>query len=317
MPPTAKPPSHILRLDTPLRPFFAPRGVAVIGATDTPGSVGLSVMTNLTTTPFGGSVFPVNPHRTHVLGIPAYPAIAAVAGPVDLTVIVTPAATVPAVVRECVQAGVPAAIVISAGFKEQGASGAALEQRVLEEARRGPMRIIGPNCLGVMCPTTGLNATFAAEAARIGHVGFISQSGALCTAVLDWSLQADVGFSAFVSIGSMLDVSWGDLIDYLGDDPQTTSIVLYMESIGDARAFLSAAREVALTKPIIVIKADARRQPPKRRRRIPAHSRAATSCSMPRSGAAACSGSRASRSCSTWRMSSASSRGHPVHDSRF
>jgi acetyltransferase len=250
----AKPPSHVLRLDTPLRPFFGPRNVAVIGATDKAGSVGLSVMTNLTKTSFGGSVFPVNPHRTHVLGLPVYAAIADVPRSVDLAVIVTPAATVPAVVRECVQRGVPAAIVISAGFKEQGTAGATLEQQVLEEARRGPMRIIGPNCLGVMCPTTGLNATFAAQTAKRGHVGFISQSGALCTAVLDWSLQANVGFSAFVSIGSMLDVSWGDLIDYLGDDPHTTSIVLYMESIGDARAFLSAAREVALTKPIIVIK---------------------------------------------------------------
>jgi acetyltransferase len=227
----------------------------VIGATERPGSVGLSVMSNLTATPFGGSIFPVNPHRADVLGIAAYPTVAAVPAPIDLAVIVTPAATVPAVVRQCVDAHVTAAIVISAGFKEHGESGAALERQTLEEARRGRLRIIGPNCLGVMCPATGLNATFAAAMARPGRVGFISQSGALCTAVLDWSLQANVGFSAFVSIGSMLDVSWGDLIDYLGDDPHTSSIVLYMESIGHARAFLSAAREVALTKPIIVIKA--------------------------------------------------------------
>ncbi len=250
-----KPPSHVLRLDRSLRPFFAPRTVAVIGATDKPASVGVSLMTNLTQTAFGGSVFPVNPHRGEVAGIKAYPTVAAVPDAIDLAVIVTPAATVPGVVRECVDAHVPAAIVISAGFKEHGASGAALERQVLDEARRGPMRIIGPNCLGLMCPETGLNATFAAAMAKPGHVGFISQSGALCTAVLDWSLRAHVGFSAFVSIGSMLDVGWGDLIDHLGDDPHTTSIVLYMESIGDARAFLSAAREVALTKPIIVIKA--------------------------------------------------------------
>ena len=252
---SVKPPSHVLRLDRPLHPFFAPRTVAVIGATEKMGSVGRSLMTNLTESPFGGSVFPVNPHRGEVLGIKAYPHIAAVPIPIELAVIVTPAAAVPGIVRECVDARVNSAIVISAGFKEHGESGAQLEREVLEEARRGPMRIIGPNCLGVMCPVTGLNATFAAAMATPGHVGFISQSGALCTAVLDWSLQAHVGFSAFVSIGSMLDVSWGDLIDYLGDDPHTTSIVLYMESIGDARAFLSAAREVALTKPIIVIKA--------------------------------------------------------------
>jgi len=149
---------------------------------------------------------------------------------------------------------VKGAIVISAGFKETGAEGVALERRVLAEARRGNMRVVGPNCLGVMNPFSGLNATFASAMARPGSVGFISQSGALCTAVLDWSLRELVGFSFFGSIGSMLDVGWGDLIYYLGDDPHTESIVIYMESIGDARAFMSAAREVALTKPIIVIK---------------------------------------------------------------
>jgi len=255
MPTAPKPPSHVLRLDRPLQSFFAPRAVAVIGGTETPGSVGLAVMKNLTATPFGGPVFAVNLHRAEVLGTQAYRGIGDVPAPVDLAVIVTPAATVPGVVLECVEARVSAAIVISAGFKERGESGARLERQVLEAARRGPLRIIGPNCLGVICPVTGLNATFAATTAKPGHVAFISQSGALCTAVLDWSLRANVGFSAFVSVGSMLDVSWGDLIDYLGDDPHTTSIVLYMESIGDARGFLSAAREVALTKPIIVIKA--------------------------------------------------------------
>src|SRR5262249_6487767 len=166
----------------------------------------------------------------------------------------TPAAAVPEVIEECAAKRVPGAVVISAGFKETGPAGVALEQRVLQAARRGGMRLIGPNCLGVMSPRTGLNATFAAGIAQPGHVAFMSQSGALCTAVLDWSRKAQVGFSAFASIGSMLDVSWGDLIDYLGDDPHTRSIVLYMETIGDARSFLSAAREVALTKPIIVIK---------------------------------------------------------------
>jgi acetyltransferase len=174
---------------------------------------------------------------------------------VDLAVIVTPAATVPGIIHECAEEGVQAAIVISAGFKEIGPAGQELERQTLLEARRGNMRIIGPNCLGVMSPLTGLNATFASAIARPGNVGFISQSGALCTAVLDWSLRELVGFSAFISIGSMLDVGWGDLIYYLGNDPRTRSIVIYMETIGDARGFLSAAREVALNKPIIVIKA--------------------------------------------------------------
>ena len=174
--------------------------------------------------------------------------------PVDLAVIVTPAPTVPGLVGECVRAGVKGAIIISAGFKEIGPDGAALERQIREEARRGRMRLIGPNCLGVMHPARGLNATFATRIARPGTVGFLSQSGALCTAILDWSLRVNVGFSAFVSIGSMLDVGWGDLIDYLSDDPETRCIVIYMESIGDARSFLSAAREVAFSKPIIVIK---------------------------------------------------------------
>jgi acetyltransferase len=223
--------------------------VAVIGATDAPATVGRTVFWNLIGSQFGGTVFPVNPKRNCVLGIRAYPNIAVVPDPVDLAVVVTRAKTVPGVIRECVDAGVKGAIIISAGFREVGEAGADLERQVLKEARRGRMRIIGPNCLGVMSPLTGLNATFATAIAQPGNVALISQSGALCTAILDWSLREQVGFSAFLSIGSMLDVGWGDLIDYLGDDPHTHSIVLYMESIGDARAFLSAAREVALSKP--------------------------------------------------------------------
>ncbi|MBZ5516134.1 MAG: bifunctional acetate--CoA ligase family protein/GNAT family N-acetyltransferase [Acidobacteriia bacterium] len=239
----------------PLDVFFAPERVAVIGATENPGSVGRTLFWNLISNPFGGVVFPVNPKRSHVLGVKAYPNIRAVPEQIDLAVVVTPAVAVPNVIRDCVDAKVKAAIVISAGFKELGPEGAKLEQEILTEARRGKIRIIGPNCLGVMSPTTGLNATFAAAMARPGNIGFISQSGALCTAVLDWSLREMVGFSTFISIGSMADVGWGDLIDYLGDDPRTRSIIVYMESIGDARGFISAARDVALSKPIIVIKA--------------------------------------------------------------
>ena len=246
----------ILQCDRhPLNAIFAPQTVAVIGATEKPNSVGRSLFWNLIRSPFGGTVFPVNPKRRNILGVRAYPTIAAVPEAVDLAVIATPAPTVPKIIRQCADAGVKGAIVISAGFKEIGAAGIALEREIQVQARRGKMRVIGPNCLGVMSPLTGLNATFANTMARPGNVGFISQSGALCTAVLDWSLQDNVGFSAFISIGSMLDVGWGDLIYHLGDDRATQSIVIYMESIGDARGFLSAAREVALTKPIIVLKA--------------------------------------------------------------
>lgn len=238
----------------PLDAIFRPKSVAVIGASEQPGSVGRTLLWNLITNSFGGTVFPVNIKRPSILGIKAYHTIHEVPEAVDLAVIATPAQTVPNIVRDCVDAGVRGAIIISAGFKERGPEGAALEQEILQTAREGNMRIVGPNCLGVMSPITGLNATFANAMARPGNVGFISQSGALCTAVLDWSFHQNVGFSAFVSIGSMLDVGWGDLIYYLGNDSRTQSIVIYMETIGDARSFMSAAREVALTKPIIVIK---------------------------------------------------------------
>ncbi len=235
--------------------IFAPQRVAVIGATERHGAVGRTILWNLISNPFGGTVYPVNPTRDSVLGIKAYPSVRDLPDQIDLAVIVTPAPKVPGIVRECAEMGARGAIIISAGFKEVGEEGVRLEKEVMDAARDAQMRIIGPNCLGVMRPTNGLNATFAGAMARPGSVAFVSQSGALLTAILDWSFRENVGFSAFVSIGSMLDVSWGDLIYYLGDDPRTESIVLYMESIGDARSFLSAAREVALKKPIIVIKA--------------------------------------------------------------
>ena len=238
----------------PLDSIFAPKSVAVVGATETVGSVGRTIVWNLMSSSFGGTIYPVNPKRPSVLGIKAYPDLKSIPEKLDLIVVVTPSPTVPDIIKEAVDLGVPSAIIISAGFKETGPEGVELERQIMEHARRGKMRIIGPNCLGVMSPTTGLNATFASTIARRGSVGFISQSGALCTAILDWSLTENVGFSSFVSIGSMLDVDWSDLIHYLGDDPHTKSIVIYMETIGNARAFLSAAREVAMTKPIIVIK---------------------------------------------------------------
>ncbi|CAA9428813.1 MAG: Acetyl-CoA synthetase (ADP-forming) alpha and beta chains, putative [uncultured Rubrobacteraceae bacterium] len=254
--PVADPAHDVLKYEQqPLDAIFKPKTVAVVGATEKAGSVGRTVTWNLVSNPFGGTVFPVNPNKASVLGIKAYPSIAEVPARVDLAVIVAPARSVPGIIAECADARVGGAIIISAGFKEVGEEGRELEERVLEEGRRGRMRIIGPNTLGVMSPTTGLNATFAGAMAQPGNVAFLSQSGALCTAILDQSFEQNIGFSAFVSVGSMLDVDWGDLIYYLGDDPKTKSIIVYMESIGEARSFLSAAREVALTKPIIVIKA--------------------------------------------------------------
>ena len=251
----AEPATDILRAGRrTLGAFFAPRALALIGATDKPGSVGRTILTNLIASPFGGTVYPVNPKRRSVVGIATVPSVSAIPEPVDLAVIVTPPPGVPALIEECGQAGIGAVIVISAGFKEVGPEGAELERQAVAVARRYGIRLIGPNCLGVMSPVTGLNATFAAAMAPRGRVAFVSQSGALVTAVLDWALREKVGFSSIVSLGSMADVGWGDLIDHLGDDRETDAIVMYMETVGDARSFLAAAREVALTKPIIVMK---------------------------------------------------------------
>ncbi|MGZ4828286.1 MAG: bifunctional acetate--CoA ligase family protein/GNAT family N-acetyltransferase [Candidatus Angelobacter sp.] len=239
---------------SPLAPIFHPRTVAVIGATEKPASVGRTVLRNLMEQPSGATIFPINPHRPNVLGIRCYPNIASIGEQVDLAIVVTPAATVPEVLQECVAAGVRGAIVISAGFAELGADGKELENKIRRVLASGHLRLIGPNCVGVMNPRTGLNATFAQSNALPGNIAFLSQSGALCTAVLDWSRRENVGFSGVVSVGSMLDVSWGDLIYHYGDDAYTSSILIYMESITDARSFLSAAREVSLRKPIIVIK---------------------------------------------------------------
>src|SRR5215467_12617113 len=238
-----------------LERFFTPASVAVIGASDREGSVGRTVVANLVQGSYKGRVYPVNRKYSKVFGVRCYSSQKNLPEPIDLAVIVTPAATVPGVVRDCVDAGVRSAIVISAGFKERGPEGLELERQVKVELQRGTMRLVGPNCLGMMNPWIGLNATFAKNIAKPGNVAFLSQSGALLTAILDWSLREQVGFSAIVSTGSMLDGGWGDLIYYLGHDPRTRSIVIYMETIGNAKSFLSAAREVALTKPIIVIKA--------------------------------------------------------------
>jgi acetyltransferase len=240
----------------PLDVMFAPRSVAVIGASERKGSIGRTVLTNLLESPYKGQVYAVNPEYSSVLGLRSHPHVGRITEPIDLAVVTTPRDVVPQVVRQCVEAGVRSCVIISAGFREVGPKGAALEEAVLAEAKRGSIRLVGPNCMGIMNPYSGLNATFASRMALKGNVGFASQSGALFTAIVDWSIRENVGISSFVSTGSMIDVDWGDLIYYFGDDPRTKSILIYMETIGDARSFMSAAREVALTKPIIVMKPD-------------------------------------------------------------
>jgi len=235
--------------------MFSPGSIAVIGATERTGTVGRTILENLLRGSFQGNVYAVNPKHPEVLGLRAFRSIRNIPQRVDLAIVVTPAAAVPQIIGECIDAGTKSSVVISAGFKERGAEGVALEQQIQQQLHRGSMRVLGPNCLGLMNPTIGLNATFANDPPPAGNVAFLSQSGALLTAILDWSHREGVSFSAIVSTGSMLDVSWGDLIYHFGDDPHTKSILLYIESVGDARSFLSAAREVALTKPIIVIKA--------------------------------------------------------------
>ncbi|WP_395752231.1 acetate--CoA ligase family protein [Prosthecobacter sp.] len=236
-----------------LASFFQPRSIALVGATEREGSVGRAIWDNLRS--FTGPVFPVNAKHAEVCGVRAFPKIASLPEVPELVIIVTPAATVPQLVEDAGIAGAKAVVVISAGFKETGAEGAKLEAEALAAARRHGVRLIGPNCLGLMNPHAGLNASFASSVARPGRVAFLSQSGALCTAILDWSHDQHVGFSAFVSTGAMADVGWGDLIRHFGADPHTGSIVIYMESVGDdASAFLAAARSVAAEKPIVVIK---------------------------------------------------------------
>ena len=231
---------------------FNPQSIAVIGATDRVGSVGAALVRNLLDSPYQGEVFPISLSRKKVFGHRAYPDITAVDHKIDLAMIVVPAGDVAGVVADCSRAGVQAAVIVSAGFRETGTAGRRLEEEVKRAA--GGMRFLGPNSLGVIRPSIGLNASFIPAEARPGNVALISQSGALLASILDWSRGGNVGFSSVVSAGSMTDVGWGELINHLGNDPETSSILLYVESISSVRNFLSAAREVALQKPIIVLK---------------------------------------------------------------
>ncbi|MFX1508762.1 MAG: bifunctional acetate--CoA ligase family protein/GNAT family N-acetyltransferase [Promethearchaeota archaeon] len=240
---------------TNLDQIFNPKSIALIGASEEEGSVGQILMRNLTMIALHEKVFPINIRHKEVMGIKTFAKVGDVPEPIDLAIIATPAKTVPGIVEECGQAGIKGIIIISAGFKEIGSEGLALEKELIELKRKYNLRIIGPNCFGIIRPSIQLNATFAEAMPKAGNIAFISQSGALGSAIIDWALSQNLGFSNFVSVGSMIDVDFGDLIDYFGTDPQTRSIILYIEGITDARKFMSAARHFAKTKPIIVVKA--------------------------------------------------------------
>ncbi|MFH0914088.1 MAG: acetate--CoA ligase family protein, partial [Chloroflexota bacterium] len=235
-----------------IKAFFYPSSIALVGATDKEGSAGKVILENLS--PGGRRIYPVNPHREKVLGLKCYPEVGALPETPDLAIIVTPAEVVPGIVEDCGKAGVKAIIIVSSGFKEVGEEGKAREDRLAGIAREYGIRIIGPNCMGVVRPGSNLNTTFIRRMPKPGYVAFLSQSGALGAGILDWAMSKHLGFSAFVSLGSMMDVDFGDLIDYFGEDPETRSIIIYLESLGSARKFMSAARGFARTKPIIVLK---------------------------------------------------------------
>jgi acetyltransferase len=238
-----------------LSSIFRPQRIALIGVPANPETVGGLTLRNLVGGGFRGVVYPVNPKHEAVLGIPCFPNVKSLPKTPDLAVITTNAAAVPQIVEECGEAGIKGLIIMSAGFKEIGPEGKALEYEVKSIIRKYDMRAIGPNCLGVIVPGQRLNISFATGMPRQGRVAFISQSGALCTSVLDWAISENIGFSYFVSIGNTMDVGFGDLIDFFGQDAQTKSIVLYVESISFAHEFMTAARAFARKKPIIVYKA--------------------------------------------------------------
>lgn len=231
-----------------------PKAIALIGATDREGSVGQALMKNLLLGKSERKVYFVNPKRESAMGEKCYPSIANVPEQVDLVVVATPAETVPQIVEECGQAGAGGMVIISAGFREAGESGRKIEEDIATIRAKYGMRILGPNCLGIIRPHMNLNATFLRQNPEPGRIAFISQSGALGSAILDWAVSSHIGFSTFVFVGSMLDVDFGDLIDFLGEDPSTRSIIIYMESVGNARKFMRAARGFARNKPIIIIK---------------------------------------------------------------
>ena len=235
--------------------IFHPKSIAVVGASQRTGSIGYALMRNLIQGGYPGKVYPINPRHKTIWEIEAFPSLLELESPVDLVIMATPIASAPQIVKECKKAGVGGVVIISAGGKETGKKGRELESAIKNEAKDSGIRIIGPNCLGIVCSQAKLNASFASHMPLPGKMAFISQSGAICTSVLDLSIKEKIGFSYFVSLGSMLDVDFGDVIDYLGGDYQVNSIIMYIESLSRFRNFMSAARAVSRVKPIIAVKA--------------------------------------------------------------
>ncbi|MGZ5113153.1 MAG: bifunctional acetate--CoA ligase family protein/GNAT family N-acetyltransferase [Usitatibacter sp.] len=250
-----------------LAPLFEPRSIALVGATEIESKVAGLVLENLLGAGFGGPLYAVNPKYSSVRGVPCFASLEQLPERVDLAVVATPAPTVPAIIESCGRAGIPAAVIITAGFSEAGAEGAALERALLDSAHRHGVRILGPNCVGLMRPPMGLNATFARGPALAGSLALVSQSGAVCTAMLDWATPNGIGFSSVVSLGGSTDLDFGEVIDYLATDPMTEHILLYIEGVRDGRRLVSSLRAASRTKPVILMKVG----------RHPAASRAAVS----------------------------------------
>lgn len=241
-------------MDSRIDKIFNPSSIAIIGASERQETVGYALLTNLLTMGYEGQIYPINPKREQILGCPAYSSVNAVKAIIDLAIIATPAKTVPSLIEECGKLNIESVIIISSGFAEIGEEGLKLQNQIEQARQKYNMRIIGPNCLGVINPWIKLNASFAGKMPYNGKVGFISQSGALCTSVLDWAIMHHIGFSNFVSIGSTMDIEFADLIDYFSEDDKTESIILYIESIKKPEEFIKAARKFTRNKPIFAIK---------------------------------------------------------------
>ncbi|MDP2253445.1 MAG: CoA-binding protein, partial [Thiobacillus sp.] len=237
-----------------LYPLFNARSVAVFGASEREDSVAGILFRNLRNAGYKGEVYPVNPKHETVFGVPCYASAGELPAVPELALIATPAPTVAAIMEACGQHGIRHAIVLSAGFREVGAQGAALEDGVKAAAKKYGIRFIGPNCLGIQRPSIGLNATFSQGATLSGDLALVSQSGAICTAMLDWAETNGIGFSSVISTGASADLDFGEILDYLAIDTQTKGVLLYIEGIRDARRFMSALRAISRFKPVVMVK---------------------------------------------------------------
>ena len=235
--------------------FFSPRSVAVIGAAREPHKLGYSVLQNILQYGFQGKVYPINPTASEILELPCYPRVTDVPEPVELAIVVVPPAAVLQVISDCGQKGVRGAVVITAGFRETGPEGLKLENEMLALARRHGIRLLGPNCLGLIDTTSELNATFAAGMPAKGNIAFMSQSGALCQAILDWSRDSGIGFSKFISLGNKADITETDIMEVLKEDEATKVIIAYLEGVAEGERFRQVAAAVTRVKPLILVKA--------------------------------------------------------------